>query len=161
MTPTDVSCDELGLDDATTAETLPHPRPFTCRFSAGADQVSRAVDHVSNVEFLRWIDRGAELHCDSWGFTRKRLLEDGVMWFVARHEIDYVAEALPGDELVLLTWVRDVRRVRSWRDTVIVRPADGAIVCRASTLWVLVDLATRRPIRVTEAMLQKLEPLHG
>ncbi len=36
---------------------------------------------------------------------------------------------------------------------------DGVLVCRASTLWVLVDLATRRPRRVPAAMVDCLDPL--
>ncbi|MHC5005639.1 MAG: acyl-CoA thioesterase [Planctomycetota bacterium] len=143
-----------GLDGA-----VAHPRPFACSLVVHPGQMSRAVEHVSNVQFVAWLDRAAELHTDDLGFTRESMLADGIMWFVARHEIDYRAEAGPGDELLLLTWVRDLRRVKSWRDTVIVRPADGQTVCRASTLWVLVDLDTRRPRRVPSEMIERLDPL--
>ena len=134
------------------AYAIPHPQPFLCDLRIGSASVSRAVEHVSNVEYLRWLDRAAELHADALGFTRGSLLARGVMWFVARHEIDYLAEARPGDELVLATWVRSMQRVKSWRDTLMVRPADGTVVCRAATLWVLVDLATRRPTRIDPDM---------
>jgi acyl-CoA thioester hydrolase len=137
----------------------PHPRPFVCRIQAGSAQASRAVEHVSNIEYLRWLDRAAELHCDTAGYRRADLLGMGVMWFVARHEIDYRAEAIPGDELLLLTWVRDVRRAKSWRDSVIVRPSDRVTITCAATLWVLVDLATRRPISAPDAMSDRLDPL--
>jgi acyl-CoA thioester hydrolase len=118
------------------------------------------VAHVSNIEFVRWLDRAAELHADSLGYTRRWMLDHGVMWFVARHEVDYLAEALPGDELAIATWVRDMRKVKSWRDYVIVRPADQTIVCRAATLWVFVDLATRRPMRIPAEMAARFQPVH-
>jgi acyl-CoA thioester hydrolase len=143
------------------AYSIPHPRPFLCDLRIGSAHVSRAVEHVSNVEYVRWLDRAAELHADSLGWTRSALLARGLMWFVARHEIDYLAEARPGDELVLATWVRSMERVKSWRDTLVARPADGAVVCRASTLWVLVDLATRRPTRIDAEMARAFEPLHA
>jgi acyl-CoA thioester hydrolase len=138
---------------------VPHPSPRVFDIRIGRHDLSNVVDHVSNVEYVRWLDRAAELHADALGYTRARLLADGVMWFVARHEIYYLAEALPGDELVIATWVRSFRKVKSWRDYVIVRPADGTLVCRAATLWVLVDLATRRPTRIEAAVARRFEPL--
>ena len=146
------------------APSLEHPAPFFAIVRPHHDEQSRIIDHVSNVEYLRWLDRAAELHMDALGWTRDALLKTGRMWFVARHEIDYLAEAHAGDELHLATWVRDLRRAKSWRDTVIWRsPTDSddepCMVCRASTLWVLVDLQTRRPCRVPPDMADVLSPL--
>lgn len=138
---------------------IEHPRPFVAALRAEAEDVSRAVPHVSNIEYVRWIDRAAELHADSVGDTRASLLERGLMWFVARHEIDYLAEAWPGDELLVATWVMDVQRVRSWRAFRIVRPADETIICEARTLWVLVDLKTRRPARIDDRMAERYDAL--
>ncbi len=138
---------------------VPHPQPYLVDLAVADDQLSRVVDHVSNVEYVRWIDRVAELHADALGYTRRRLIDGGIMWFVVRHEIDYLAEAWPGDELVLATWVRTMQRVKSWRDTLIIRPADGTLVCRAATLWVLVDLQSRRPARIDARMALRFDPL--
>lgn len=138
-----------------------HRAPFVCDITVGRDQLSRTVEHVSNIEYLRWFDRAAELHSDSWGDTRPVLLERGVMWFVARHEIDYLSEAGLDDELVLATWVRDVSRVKSWRDSILVRPRDDTVVCRCASLWVYVDLARRRPVRIPDVLAARLEPAMG
>ena len=138
---------------------IPHETPFVCDLSVDHSLVSRAVPHVNNIGFLQWVDRVAELHADALGYTRKQLLARGVMWFVVRHEIDYLAEAWPGDEIVLATWVRTMHRVKSWRDTLIVRPADQTVMCRAATLWVLMDLKTRRPLRHEPDMISRFTPL--
>ena len=144
--------------------TIAHASPFFALVRPHQGEESRIIDHVSNVEYLRWLDRAAELHMDSLGWTRDDLLKSGRMWFVARHEIDYLAEAHAGDELHLATWVRDLRRAKSWRETVIWRnPIDSddepCMVCSAATLWVLVDLETRRPCRVPPDMADVLSPL--
>ncbi len=123
------------------------------------EQLGTVIEHVSNIEYVRWLDRAAELHADSLGYTRHLMLKAGLMWFVARHEIDYLAECWLDDELVIATWVRDFHKVRSWRDYVIVRPRDSAVICRAATLWVLVDLATRRPRRIEREMIERFNPL--
>ena len=142
-----------------TAWEIPHPAPFLCDMAIDHSQVSRAVPHVNNIAYVEWVDRVAVLHADALGFTRDTLLQGGLMWFVVRHEIDYLAEAWPGDELVVATWVRTMHRVKSWRDTLVMRPADKTVVCRAATLWVLVDLQTRRPVRHDAEMVSRFAPL--
>ena len=136
-----------------------HPDPFVCALEAGPGDAGETIAHVANTEYLRWLDRAAQLHADALGYPRSWLLDRGIMWFVARHEIDYLAEIWPGDRLLLATWVRDMQRVRSWRDYVLYRPKDETVVCRAATLWVLVDLRTRRPTRIPEAMVARFGPL--
>ncbi|MDG2291244.1 MAG: acyl-CoA thioesterase [Phycisphaerales bacterium] len=143
---------------------LDHPHPFFAEVRPDHAESSQVVDHVSNVHYLRWLDRAAELHMDAQGWTRDSLLSAGHMWFVARHEIDYRAEVHAGDVLHLGTWVRDIRRAKSWRDTVLWRqngnPDDEPqVVCTASTLWVLVELESRRPRRVPAAMAAAMNPL--
>lgn len=138
---------------------IPHPRPFICTLTITPDAIGEVVAHVTNVEYVRWLDRAAELHADHLGYTRRVMLDQGWMWFVARHEVDYEAECWEGDELILATWVRDMGRIKSWRDTVAWRPADGRVVMRAATLWVFVDLETRRPARVPTEMADQFDPL--
>lgn len=140
---------------------VPHPHPFLCDLQITREHLSTVIEHVSNVEYVRWLDRAAELHADSLGCTRAALLNQGVMWFVARHEIDYLAETWLGDELVIATWVRNFHKVKSWREYVVVRPRDSTVICRALTLWVLVDLATRKPRRIHAAMIERFAPLQA
>lgn len=140
---------------------VPHPRPFVCDLAVSPEELSGTIEHVSNVQYVRWLDRVAELHADSVGYTRKSMLEDGIMWFVARHEIDYLAEAMRDDQLVIATWVKDFHKVKSWREYVVVRPGDETVICRAATLWVLVDLAKRKPTRIPTHMVERFDPLQA
>lgn len=132
-----------------------HPAPFLCDLRITRESLGTVIEHVSNIEYVRWLDRAAELHADAVGYTRQFMLEHQMMWFVARHEIDYLAESWLDDELVIATWVRDFAKVRSWRDYLIVRPRDAQVICRAATLWVLVDLPTRRPKRIDREMIER------
>ena len=127
----------------------------------GADSASLAVDHVSNVEYVRWLDVVGQRHLAELGWSSEDLIESGAMWFVARHEIDYRREARAGESLHVATWVRNVRRVKSWRDTIIWRVGADTpeIVCTASTLWVHVDLASRRAVRPPADMVAALKPM--
>jgi acyl-CoA thioester hydrolase len=153
---------ELGLAAAACAPfvaSITHPRPFLAAWSVGEEHLSLLVPHVNNVEYLRWVDRLAELHADALGHTRARLVESDRCFFVARHEIDYHGECMLGDELVGATWVSSMKRSTSWRETRIARVRDGVVVATARTLWAFVDLVSRRAVRVPAAMAASFDPL--
>ncbi len=139
---------------------IPHDAPFQCTIEIQKHQSSNEVDHVNNIEYLRWVDKGSQLHCDASGWARKRLLDAGIMWFVARHEIDYRSEAIASDALLLTTWVDDIRRVKSWRTSQIHALGETPrLVCECKTLWVLVELDSRRPTAIPHEMATALQPL--
>jgi acyl-CoA thioester hydrolase len=141
-------------------EGVPHDAPFQCTITIQEHQSSNEVEHVNNIEYLRWIDKGAQLHCDDCEWTRERLLGSRIMWFVARHEIDYRSEAIVGDALLLTTWVDDVRRVKSWRTSQIHALGETPrLVCECKTLWVLVDLDSRRPTAIPKELATALQSL--
>ena len=152
------------IQDAIPLDGVPHNAPFQCAIIVQEHQTSKEVNHINNIEYLRWVDKGSQLHCDACGWTRDTLLLNNVMWFVARHEIDYRAEATSKDTLLLTTWVDDIRRVKSSRTTQIHTLNTDAtkkprLICQCKTLWVLVDLETRRPTSVPTEMGTALQPL--
>jgi acyl-CoA thioesterase FadM len=125
------------------------------------EELSEVIDHVRNTEYLRWLDRGAQLHLEQMGWSYDDLIRSHRLFFVARHEVDYLNEILSEDRIVLATWVRDVRRVKSWRDSILFRQEkDGTTteVCRAATLWVHVDLDSRRPVSISPEMVVAMQP---
>lgn len=126
---------------------------FRVRHVVGEDDASGFVPHANNVAILGWIDRLAELHGDHAGTSRASLARDGRMWFVARHEIEYLGEAFVGDELELLTWVEKLGRTSLHRcSRIFLLRADEQprLVIRATSRWAMVDLATRRPVPIPE-----------
>ncbi|MDP7029892.1 MAG: acyl-CoA thioesterase [Phycisphaerales bacterium] len=127
---------------------LPERGVWLGRIVPGTEASSNAVAHVSNVEYVRWLDQVGQAHLGALGWTSDQLLGSGAMWFVARHEVDYRRETHAGETLMVATWIRNLRRVKSWRDTIIWRQAEdeAQVVCTASTLWVHVDLDHRRPV---------------
>lgn len=125
---------------------------FWAEMTVPDDGVSDGVPHVNNVEYVRWVDRLAEMATDAAGFTRARHLREGTMWFVARHEIDYRGETFAGDQILAATWIVDSTRTTVRRATLVFRPADGRVICEAMTRWALVNLETRRPLRIPQAI---------
>ena len=87
---------------------VPGDISFWAAVVVGDEGMSPEIPHVNNAEYVRWIDRLAELATDAAGFTRKWHLDRGTMWFVARHEIDYRGEAFAHDQLVAATWLHSL-----------------------------------------------------
>jgi len=80
------------------------------------------------------------------------------MWFVARHEIDYLNETHAGDRLGCATWVVELGRSSLMRRSVMWNMQSGAAACRALSRWAFVDLATRRPSRIDPQQVTALQP---
>lgn len=162
--PTDTSTTQLQPCSEPPGRTPALPKGATPWFATiipGLNASHAAVNHVSNVEFVHWIDQLGQQHLGSLGWTTEELIDAGQIWFVARHEVDYRSEVHAGETLYAATWVRSIRRVKSWRDTIIWRDTGNATntVCTASTLWVHVDLGTRKPISPPLDMAAAMTPI--
>jgi len=59
---------------------------------------------------------------------------------VRTHKIEYLKPAFAGDQIAVITWVSDFRRVQSLRKYRIIRPADKALLACGETNWVFVDV---------------------
>jgi acyl-CoA thioester hydrolase len=75
--------------------------------------------------------------------------QSGLFWVVLRHEIDYKAPALLGDELIIETRVGELSGLAFERHVSILRKTDRKLLARARTLWCPVNAVTRHPQRVS------------
>ena len=106
--------------------------------------------HVNNVAYLRYVQDAAVAH---WRALAPAAVQVRVTWVVRRHEIDYLKPAGPGDGLVARTWVGEPSGATWERFTELTRPADGAVLAKARTVWVALDAATLRPRRIDRELL--------
>ena len=109
------------------------------------------LGHASNIAYVRWIQDVALAHSVAVGLGLDAYRKLGGVFFVRRHEIDYLRPVLRGDSLQLRTWIDSVAAAKCVRSTEIAS-LDGTIVCEARTTWGFVDLGSGRPIRIPEAV---------
>jgi acyl-CoA thioester hydrolase len=127
---------------------MPAP-PDRLPFSLALMAVPADIDelgHVNNAVYVRWIQAVAVAHWQAVGGGALPLL-----WVVVRHEIDYRAPTLVGETVTATTWVGAPAGARFDR-SVEITGADGRLRCSARTEWALLDVETRRPMRVTPAI---------
>ncbi len=120
--------------------------PFALVLRVGPEDLDE-MGHVHNVTYLHWITRVAVAHSTSVGLSPAAYHQRGLGFVVRRHEIDYLRPAMLADELVVETWVTAIGTARSERAT-IVRAKRGAILARARSEWVVVNIADGCPTRI-------------
>lgn len=135
-------------------EPEPPANAFSHRFSVRAEDIDE-LGHAGNVSWVRWVGELAAAHSRSVGLGLERYRELGVLWVVRRHELDYLGQAFEGESLVGLTWVESMRGATSLRRTLLRRERDGALLGRAATTWVLIELATGKPRRVPAELMAR------
>lgn len=110
------------------------------------------LGHANNVIYLRWILDAAIGH---WNWLKGKVdpavLRD-VAWVVLRHEVDYLAPAFPGETIEVTTWVPTCTPTTCARFAEIRRPADDVLLARSASTYVVVDAASGRPRRLTDAL---------
>jgi acyl-CoA thioester hydrolase len=104
-----------------------------------------ALGHVNNVVYLAWVQEVAIAH---WNSLTTPALREKWVWVALRHEIDYKAEALLGDTVIVRTWTGVGRGVRYARHTRVLRERDGVLLAEALTQYCPMDAATRKPARL-------------
>lgn len=100
--------------------------------------------HVNNVTYVQWLQDAAVRHALASGCMTATSAA-GAIWVVRSHYIEYLAPAIAGDTITVLTWVVNFQKVRSLRKYKILRAADQTVVARAETDWVFVNAKTGRP----------------
>src|ERR1051326_7870878 len=121
---------------------------FRLRFSVSAEVVD-AHRHVNNVAYVQWMQDAAIAHAEACGGAQLAR-ELGGSWFVRMHRIEYLKPAFLNDEITVLTWVADWRKVRSLRRYRFIR--NETVLPEGEPEWVLVDATTGRPKTTTHSV---------
>jgi acyl-CoA thioester hydrolase len=132
------------------------PAPFTIEIAVRAEDTDR-LGHANNVVYVRWLEDVSWAHIESLGMTWELHEKTGKAMAITRTEIDYLASANAGDQLVLGTWLTDYDgRFRSARQFQLVRPSDGKTLVRAVSTHACVDLKSQRPARAPKEFAEIL-----
>ncbi|MBQ8686864.1 MAG: hypothetical protein IJ517_03840 [Alphaproteobacteria bacterium] len=87
----------------------------------------------------------ADRHAEILGCGRTYCLENNVGWVVTHYIVDIVELPVEGEELTFSTWPSCQDALRATRDFEI-HGADGRLMVRATSQWILIDLTRRRPL---------------
>jgi acyl-ACP thioesterase len=129
--------------------------PLRRRFTVHSFDVD-AFQTLTLPALAGYLEEVAARHADVLGCGLDLLRSRGCTWVLIRQRVEAPAPISLGDELEIETWPSGIDRLQVGREF-LVRRGD-AIVARCSTAWILVDLATRRPLRPAEILDLSLRP---
>lgn len=88
-------------------------------------------------------------HAEMLGVGRSFLHENKIAWVVTHYLVDIIEMPHNGEVLEYSSWPAVQDNLRATRDFEI-RGNDGRLLVRATSQWILIDLANRRPLRLNE-----------
>lgn len=128
------------------------------RFTVPASAVDQN-GHVNNVVYVQWMQDVAVLHYEAAG-GNQAMQDAGATWVARSHHIEYLKPVYAGEDVIALTWVENLRRVRSLRCYQFRRQADNVLLAQGETDWVFVDIASGRPLAIAEDIISKWHEEH-
>ena len=100
-----------------------------------------------------WLQEAASLNAEALTFSKSNFESAGenISWVLTRLKVRMSRFPKWGETISTLTFPRGGRRIVAWRDFVITG-ADGEELGRASSEWMLIDLASRKVVAIPEAV---------
>ncbi|MFK7735939.1 MAG: acyl-CoA thioesterase [Pirellulaceae bacterium] len=126
-------------------------QPYQFHWTVQEEEID-GLNHVNNLNYLRWTNRAAHAHSASVGWSSEKFKEHGSGFVVRSHEIQYRLPALMGDEICVETWIGSFDRFSSERHYRIVRSKDGKLLAKAKTVWAFVNFEKMRLAAIPQAL---------
>ncbi len=115
--------------------------------------------HLNNANYMAYIENCTVEAAAHLGWSMKRMMEEEGFGIIARrYRLEYIEPAVMGDVLAVSTWVSDVKRITAVRHNTVHRVRDNKLLARAHVLWVWVELATGRPVRIPDHFIKDFAP---
>lgn len=120
------------------------------------DEIDR-LGHVNNLVYMSWLQAAALAHSAVQGWPPERYAALGCGWVVRSHQIKYLQPAYLDEQIVVRTWVADMKKVSSTRRYKVTRVRDGSLLASAATEWAFVDYQTGALRRIPEEVWSAFE----
>jgi acyl-ACP thioesterase len=92
-----------------------------------------------------WLQEAAGRHAEILGVGVEALQARGLTWVLARQGVEVDRPVVLGERAEVVTWPSGADRLSAYRDFEV--RVGGEIRARAVTQWIVIDLATRKPVR--------------
>jgi acyl-CoA thioester hydrolase len=107
-----------------------------------------AYGHLNNAVYLRYMQEAAFDASAALGFGAQEYHRLGRAWLARLSEIQYLRPVRYGDTVIVATWVKDFKRVRSLRAYEMRLQGSEDPVAKGWTDWVFVDTSSGRPVSI-------------
>lgn len=131
-----------------------HPKPFIIKYNVTEDEIDR-LGHVNNKKYLEWMEHIAWKHSLAVGINEATIKKLNKVMVIGRHEMNFHAACYTGDALKIGTWVAPPsssrKRIRFYQ---VIREHDGQTVFTGQTLWICMNLETKKSTRIPNEFIE-------
>ena len=124
------------------------PKTFEMNIQVSPEDLDEN-EHVNNVQYLQWVQEVAKRH---WEIEAKSEWLENYVWVAASHHIEYKKPAFLNEMLSIKTHVDSFNGVKSNRLVRIYHQDSDQLLCQCSTVWVMLDRKTNKPMRCPKEM---------
>jgi acyl-ACP thioesterase len=117
--------------------------PLRTRFTVHTFELD-AFGQLAAPALTDFLAEAAGLHATALGVGLDVLMARGLTWVLARQRVEILRAPALHEALEVETWPSGIDRLVALRDFR-VRAGDGSELARATSQWLVLDLATRRP----------------
>lgn len=117
-----------------------------------------AVQHVNNAVYLNYVEECGMQVIAAHNWPVSRMLSSGSAIMVRRYQIQYKQPAVINDDLIITTWISNLRRSTAIRHYKIRRKSDDAPIAIVHSLCLFVDLKSGKPQHFPESLINNLKP---
>lgn len=110
-----------------------------------------ATGKLSVGGLCRFMQEAASTHAVLLGVGGAALFARGLAWAMHRLKVEIDRRPKQGDTVAIETWPSAIERLSAHRDFLLL-DEDGAVLARATSAWIVFDLATRRAGRVLDSL---------
>ncbi|MFP4091616.1 MAG: acyl-[acyl-carrier-protein] thioesterase [Cyclobacteriaceae bacterium] len=93
-----------------------------------------------------YFQEAASEHALRLGVGYRQLEEKGMFWVLSRLLLEVERMPVWHEEITIETWAKGTDRLFALRDFLVYN-ADGEILCRATSYWLILQMDSRRPLR--------------
>jgi len=107
---------------------------------------------MSPTAYWRVLQNAAAGHAAALSAATEELRKGGQTWMLSKMRLEVKRHPRLGERVTVETWPSTkIKGARAYRDYVL-KDGEGEVCASASSLWVIVDLASRRPVRIPETI---------
>ncbi|MCK7591216.1 acyl-CoA thioesterase [Subsaxibacter sp. CAU 1640] len=108
------------------------------------------LNHVNNVRYVQWVQDIAEAH---WKSKASEDIQESFFWVLMKHTIEYKNEAILGDVLKMVTYVKKSEGVTSIRMVEIYDENTNKLLATSETTWCFMNVSSKRPARIPKEIV--------
>ena len=111
---------------------------------------------LKNKSMLEFLENIACMHSDLVGLGLNNINKTGITWVLLDWRLEIVQRPYYGEKIEIHTWTRYTKSFYSYRDFEIF--SEGKLCAKATSKWLLLNINTLKPERITDSMVNKYEP---